>query len=87
MDRLDRISAWAVGLLCVWALVLVVYHGKSDIAAPGLAGKKTEVRRYLDPDFEKKIDLAKKLIVGGSMEKAELLVDELVNGYAFEAQP
>ena len=87
MDRLDKLSACAIAVLGVWALVLVLHAGNDTEANNGVQKKHQEIRRYIDPNYDKRIALAKKLIVGGSLEKADLLVDELVIGYAFEGQP
>nr|MBF0222381.1 hypothetical protein [Desulfobulbaceae bacterium] len=88
MDRLDRISTGAIVVLAVWAVVLLMFNGGGQGASKDrLPGKGQEVQRYIDPNFDTKLALAKKLIASGSIEQAGLLVDELLKNYAFEGQP
>ena len=87
MDRLDKFSACAIVVLCVWASVLVAINLDSDKVSQTGLKKNPEVRRYIDPNFDKKIALAKKLLVGGSLEKLDILVDGLIEDYPFEGQP
>ena len=85
MDKLDKCSLGAIIGLAVWTLILVV----AEVQRPpdpraAEATKATISRRFLDPDFDKKIKLAKDLLVNGNVAKADQLISGMVQAYPYE---
>lgn len=90
MDRLDKLSVSALVSLVVVAVFLVVQEknrpqSESVVASSGVV--EVVAKRYFDPTLDKKISLAKKLIGTNNFVDAERLVDELIEGFPYEAQP
>lgn len=87
MDRLDKFSACAIVIFLAWALVLVVQQVQDGSGTGVGLNNKQEVVRVIDPNLNKKIDLAKNLLANNSIEQAEQLIDQLVVAYPFEGMP
>ena len=90
MDKLDRLSACAVVVLLIWTVILVVQEaGKPAPEGQGGsgAGRSAVVPRYLDPAFDAKMTLVKKLIAAGNVDNAANLLDEVISAYPYEALP
>lgn len=87
MDRLDKLSAGAIVIFLVWALVLIVQQLQDD-SSPGAGLPRQEAMvRIIDPDLNKKIELAKKLLANNNVEQAAQVVDQLIVAYPFEGMP
>lgn len=90
MDRLDKFSFFALVILLAGIVFLVVQE-KNRPQSEGVrrnAGQSmVDVKRYFDPNLDKKISLAKKLIVTNNLKDAERVVDELIKGFPYEAHP
>ncbi|OGQ95261.1 MAG: hypothetical protein A2521_03755 [Deltaproteobacteria bacterium RIFOXYD12_FULL_57_12] len=79
MDKLDRLSAWAIAALLVAGVALLATQ--SDTA--GVSQERLAPRpeaRYVQPDLEKKIDLIKKMLANDNLTASE----ELLKGLAVE---
>lgn len=90
MDRLDKLSALALVVLALCTLLLVVRESSKPAPEGGgseKARKEAQAKRYFDPNFDKKIDLVKKLMVAGNLENAEKLTAEILAAYPFEGMP
>lgn len=86
MDKLDRVSACAVGLLCLWALaILVLNPGEGDGPTDG-PQRDQAVQRYVDPAFEQRLAQVKSLLAAGNLARTGTLVESLVKDYPYEGQ-
>ena len=85
MDRLDKISAFAIAGFALWVLVLVVVQLGQDDECPVVQNPQAVLR--LDPVLDKKIALAKSLLAGNNLAQADQLLTELSATYPFEAMP
>jgi len=56
MDKLDKLSICAIVVFAVWALCLVIWQDTTGSAGEnGKRAAQAEVKRYLDPNLDKKI--------------------------------
>ena len=85
MDRLDRISAFAIAGFVLWVLVLVVVQFGEDDEWLDAPNPRAVVR--LDPVLDQKVALAKGLLAGNNLAQADRLLGELSAAYPFEAMP
>ncbi len=85
MDRLDRISIWAIVLLIISSFVLA----GDDRGEAGLDRKaQQKAAAYVSDDaLNQKIKLAKNLMESNNLDKAEMLVKELVEKYPYDGAP
>ena len=88
MDRLDRISIWAIVLLVISSSALISHHmGEARPERNGQRKAVVHASAGLSSETEGMIRTARNLMDGGSLEKAETLVKELVRKYPYEAEP
>lgn len=85
MDRLDKISTFAITGLVLWAVVLVVVQTGQIEERRELPPQSAVLR--VDPALEKRIALAKTLLSDNNLGQAEKLLAELIAAYPFEAVP
>lgn len=83
MDRLDTLSAWALALLLVAALAIL-------FTQEGEAGSKPQIQAtqvpagYVRPELSQKISVAKGLLAGNNLEKAEELLQGMATDFPYE---
>jgi hypothetical protein len=89
MDKLDKLSAVAITVLVLWMLVLVVQEKNRPVPDQDaeIARKEAAARRYFDPAYDKKITLAKKLLIANNIDSVTKIVDEMILAYPFEGMP
>jgi len=88
MDTLDRISIWAIVILIVTSFVLS--GGHSGEARPGSKQKQRIAAAdyaVINIEIEKKVKLAKNLLESNNLDKAELLVKEMIEKFPYEGSP
>jgi len=88
MDRLDRISIWAIVLLVISSSALISHH-MGEARPRENRDRPHFIRNKMGsvPIFsEGMIRTARNLMDGGSLDKAEALVKELIHKYPYEAE-
>ncbi|MFW8602103.1 hypothetical protein ACOHYD_11570 [Desulfobacterota bacterium M19] len=85
MDRLDKISAGALIVLLIWALVLILsYHGSAPRRMSG--GRRALPQAARNPDLTGKIKTVKNLLAAGNPRRAMKLTDLLQKDYPYEGE-
>ncbi len=88
MDRLDRISLWAIVILIISSSALISHNmgearperrNQKRIESPGVTAQDV-----LQAD---KVRTIRGLIEGNNLKKAEMLVRELIQQYPYEGEP
>ncbi len=88
MDRLDRISIWVIVALIISSFVLT--GGYKGEAGPGRKAQKRLAIAEVTPangEVEKNIKVIKNLIESNNLDKAEILVKELMQKFPYEGEP
>jgi hypothetical protein len=88
MDKLDRISIWAIVVLIISSFVLV--SGYKGEAGPNLKvqqGMGTNDYSVVNSEVSSKIKVAKNLMEADNLDKAEVLVKEMIQKYPYEGGP
>ncbi len=75
MDRLDKISAAFIAVFSIWAVLLVGQAATAPVA-PQKAARQAQAR--LDPEYTRKLKVARHLMQNSNLQKAEELVISLV---------
>lgn len=87
MDRLDRLSIWAIVFLMIGSSAVISHHlGEAE---PGNRTHRVSAPREAiapDPEIRKKVSIARNLMEGGNIGKAEGLVQELIQHNPYEAE-
>ena len=88
MDRLDRLSIWAIVILIISSSALISHHsGESNTSRDSQKKAAALAHSVAVTDIENRSDEIKRLMEGNSLNKAELLVTELIQRYPFEGEP
>ncbi len=88
MDTLDRISIWAIVVLIITSFVLT--GGHRGEAKPGKKNKQRIVAAdytLINAEVQNKAKVAKNLMESNNIEKADMLVRELIEKYPYEGEP
>ena len=88
MDTLDRISSWAIVVLIISSFVLV--SGYKGEAGPNLKVQQrigTADYSVVNSEVSNKVKLAKNILEAGNLDKAEMLVKEIIQKYPYEGGP
>jgi tetratricopeptide (TPR) repeat protein len=88
MDRLDRISIWVIVLLIISSFALISRH-------MGEARPDRKVQQRIaaadspvaNDEVVNKVKLIKNLMEADNLNKAELLIKELIQKYPYEGEP
>lgn len=87
MDRLDRISIWAIVLLVISSSALISHHMGETRDNPHIIRNKVGVvPTFSNSETEGMLRTARNLMDGGSLDKAETLVREAIRKYPYEAE-
>ena len=86
MDRLDKISYLAIGILTIWIAVLIGIQKPNSNDANTLPGRVLNTVQYNNPELEKKIELAKNLLPD-NRQRAEELISSLITEYPYNGMP
>jgi len=86
MDCLDRLSIWAIVILIIGSFAVIVGHVGE--ARPGRYTQQSASADYVVANGEKDsmLKLAKNLMEGANLDKAELLGRELLRKYPYDGQ-
>jgi tetratricopeptide (TPR) repeat protein len=87
MDRLDRISLWAIVILIISSSALIS-HNMGE-AKPDRSGQKRPVAiavPAVNIEMDKRVKVIKALIEG-NLKKAEMLDQDLIRQYPYEGEP
>jgi tetratricopeptide (TPR) repeat protein len=88
MDRLDRFSIWAIVILIISSSALISHHvGETKSGREGRETKATLNSTIVFSGIENEVGAIKSLIEGNNLNKAEILVKELIQKYPFEGEP
>ncbi len=88
MDRLDRISIWAIIILVIGSSALISHHMGEAVSDKNNRQKiLSSAVTILNPELENKVKAARGLMEGGNLAKSEILVRELLNQYPYEGGP
>jgi predicted Zn-dependent protease len=87
MDRLDKISLWAIVVLLILSSALIS-HNMGE-AKPGQVNTKRTVGTVTEApaELKAKVNAIKNIMESGNFSKAELLVRELIGEYPYEGEP
>ncbi len=87
MDTLDRISIWAIVILIITSFVLT--GGHRGEAKPGSKQQRVITLNYsvINIEVKNKVEMARNLMESSNLEKAEMLVRELMEKFPFEGAP
>lgn len=86
MDRLDRISIWTIVVLLIVSSVLVSMH----IGEAGPEKKQLRVQVFnpvIQNEITNRATVVKNLMESANLDKAEMLVQEVIKKYPFEGEP
>ena len=92
MDKLDRISIWAIVLLVISSSALISHHmgearPRENRDSPHfIRNKMGAVPIFSNSETEGLLRTARNLMDGGSLDKAEALVREVISKYPYEAE-
>jgi len=88
MDRLDKISISVIIILAIASFVLAGGY-KSEAGPNRNAAKKKASANYAlaNGEIENKVKLARNFMESNNIEKAELLVKEMIQKYPYEGEP
>ena len=86
MDKLDRYSAAGIVLLVILSTILILYQvssGETDDR------KIMAARQYVppNPELKKKVQIASTLIENNNLDKAGVLIEELVSQFPYQGSP
>jgi len=88
MDRLDRFSIWAIVILIISSSALISHHvGESKSGRGSQESKTTLNGSIVLTEIENQVNAINSLIEGNNLNKAEILVKELIQKYPFEGEP
>lgn len=88
MDRLDRFSIWAIVILIISSSALISHHvGETKSGREGRETKTTLNSTIVFSGIENEVGVIKSLIEGNNLNKAEILIKELIQKYPFEGEP
>ncbi len=88
MDRLDRISIWAIVILIISSLALMSLHMGEAVSDPALKQRAVSADFLpVNSEVVARAKLVKNLIESDNLEKAEVLVRELIQQYPYEGEP
>ena len=87
MDKLDKLTFVLLAALVVWAAFLVVRQIQAPQPEKSRLGGRIESGGDVNPDFEKKVQAAKKLLTAGNLELAEPLLKSLLLDFPYEGTP
>jgi predicted Zn-dependent protease len=86
MDKLDKITIFGVTVLTLYASALL-FLSNDQTQANQTSKRRQPVQQYIiNPDLDKKIQLAKNLMEQDNLEKTELLVNSLVGEFPYEGK-
>jgi tetratricopeptide (TPR) repeat protein len=87
MDRLDRISIWALVILIISSFAVIVGHvGEARPDRYVRQNEAAAVQAAVNDERDSMLKLARNLMEGAGLEKAELLVGELLQKYPYDGQ-
>ena len=86
MDKLDKYSAISIVLLIILSTTLIFYQVSS-----GEADNRNimAARQYAppDPELKKKVQIASTLMENNNLDKASVLIEELVSQFPYDGSP
>ncbi|MBU0486092.1 MAG: hypothetical protein KKB30_16425 [Proteobacteria bacterium] len=86
-DRLDLISLVAAVIFAGAAIFLVVVQILTVEPEDARADRQAVISSIVNPDLDKKIQLAKELLTAGNFGKSEILIKSLINDFPYEGAP
>ncbi|UCD34478.1 MAG: hypothetical protein JSU90_09275 [Nitrospiraceae bacterium] len=88
MDTLDRISIWVIVVLIISSFVLTGgYRGEAGPDRKAQQRNAAADYAAVNGEVKGKIKIARDLMEAGNLDKAEVLVRELLLKYPFEGEP
>jgi len=87
MDTLDRLSIWAIVVLIITSFVLT--GGHRGEAKPKKKQQKIAAADYavINVEIENKVKVARNLMESNNLEKAAILVKEMIGKFPYEGAP
>jgi tetratricopeptide (TPR) repeat protein len=88
MDTLDRVSIWAIVILIISSFAVISGH-MGEARPDRKEQKRMEAPDYsaVNSEVNNAVKLVKNLMETGNLDKAEILVKELIQKYPYEAEP
>ena len=88
MDRLDRISIWAIVTLIISSFALISGHmGEARPDRKVQQGRATGDLSLTNVEMDRKVKLIKNLMESENLGQAEILTKELIQKYPYEGEP
>jgi tetratricopeptide (TPR) repeat protein len=85
MDKLDKISIFAIVILIVSVTFLVVVYAKDTQYVEQFEIR--QVARPFNPELDQKVKVAKGLLENNNLQKAEKLIAGLIREYPYDGAP
>ena len=88
MDRLDRISIWAIAILIITSFALISGHMGEARPDRNLQQRAAASNgAATGGEIAGRVNLARNLMEAGNLAKAEILVRDLIQNYPYEGEP
>ncbi|HWR57260.1 MAG TPA: hypothetical protein VN328_00105 [Thermodesulfovibrionales bacterium] len=87
MDRLDRISIWVIVLLIVSSFALISRHMGEARPDRSLQQRRAADYSTVNAEVDNRVKQIKNVIEAGSLNKAEIMIRELMQKYPYEGGP
>lgn len=88
MDWLDRISIWAIVILIISSFALISLHMGEAVPDPALKQRAVSSEFLpVNSEVNAKAKLIKTLLESDNLDKAEALIQELIQKYPYEGEP
>lgn len=88
MDWLDRVSIWAIVILIISSFALMSLHMGEAVPDPALKQRVAAAEFFpVNSEVNAKAKLIKNLIESDNLDKAEVLIMELIQKYPYEGEP
>lgn len=86
MDKLDRWTTFAVTVTLLYAAFLLFMVPRQS--EPGQGGNRRQtVHQYIiNPELDKKIQIAENLLIQDNLEKTEMLINSLIKEFPYEGK-
>lgn len=88
MDRLDRVSIWAIVILIISSFALISGH-RGEARPDRNVQQRIAATDYsvVNGEIDNKVKLIKNLLEADNLNKAEILIKELIQKYPYEGEP
>jgi tetratricopeptide (TPR) repeat protein len=87
MDRLDKMTIFALCVILLTGALLVTAHSARDETAGTVHGVSRQAVVIVSPEFDNKLKIAENLLSSGNLAKARELIDGMIDDYPYDGRP